>query len=252
MTKFRYNNTDAYPLIDKWINEESVNFWNRKKNRSKDWQQFWSLTPKKIDLYSRFGIMPIGDTGGPGGGSWGWWYHYDKKIEKHWKEKPFKWFLEYIAGGKKDVDKIEKILNNSELKVTGYFKPLKSEENIINIIDSLEFNIKREIIVNILNKKEYVKGIPEDFQVEIPAIVDGKGIHGKKVTELPKPILSYILRDRVAPVELEIEAFIKKSRELLLHLILMDPWTKSEAQAKNLLEDIFKLPYHQQLREHYA
>ena len=31
----------------------------------------------------------------------------------------------------------------------------------------------------------------------------------------------------------------------------MDPWTRSEQQARDLLEDILALPYHKEMREHY-
>jgi alpha-galactosidase/6-phospho-beta-glucosidase family protein len=31
----------------------------------------------------------------------------------------------------------------------------------------------------------------------------------------------------------------------------MDPWTKSEEQAKKFLEDILALPHHAEMREHY-
>ena len=64
-------------------------------------------------------------------------------------------------------------------------------------------------------------------------------------------MLAHILRDRVAPVNLELEAYNTGSRELLLQLIMMDPWNRSEEQAAGLLEEIFALPYHEELREHY-
>lgn len=56
----------------------------------------------------------------------------------------------------------------------------------------------------------------------------------------PPPIINYILRIRIAPVDMKIDAFEKGSISLLISLILMDPWTKSEKQAKSLLNDIKK------------
>jgi alpha-galactosidase len=52
-------------------------------------------------------------------------------------------------------------------------------------------------------------------------------------------------------VNVELEAYERGSRELLLQLVLMDPWTRSEQQARDLLEDILALPYHKEMREHY-
>ncbi|RLE70690.1 MAG: hypothetical protein DRJ43_01470 [Thermoprotei archaeon] len=51
---------------------------------------------------------------------------------------------------------------------------------------------------------------------------------------LPKRVVAYALRDKVAPVEVELEAY---DRDLLLQLLLMDPWTHSKSQAERLLEN---------------
>ncbi len=32
---------------------------------------------------------------------------------------------------------------------------------------------------------------------------------------------------------------------------LMDQWTRSEAQARQLMEEVLALPYHAEMREHY-
>ena len=68
---------------------------------------------------------------------------------------------------------------------------------------------------------------------------------------MPKPLIQYILRDRVAPVEIELEAYESGSRERLLELVMMDPWTRSEEQAKGLLEDILAIRGHEEMRLHY-
>jgi len=53
-------------------------------------------------------------------------------------------------------------------------------------------------------------------------------------------LTAYILRDEVASVNIELEAY--EVGKLLLQLILMDPWTKSKEQAGKLLEDVLTLP----------
>jgi alpha-galactosidase len=62
---------------------------------------------------------------------------------------------------------------------------------------------------------------------------------------------AFLLRDRVAPVEVELQAYIGGSREGLLELIMMDPWTTSLEQAEGLLDEILSMPHHEQLRKHY-
>lgn len=57
MTDFRYKGIDAYPLIDRWIEEEAEEYW--KKPRKYSDQQ---MSRAAIHQYKMFGLMPIGDT----------------------------------------------------------------------------------------------------------------------------------------------------------------------------------------------
>ena len=50
---------------------------------------------------------------------------------------------------------------------------------------------------------------------------------------------------------IELKALATGSKELLLQLIMMDPWTRSEDQARSLMEEILALPYHEEMRKHY-
>ena len=52
-------------------------------------------------------------------------------------------------------------------------------------------------------------------------------------------------------MNLELEAYEQGSRELLVQLILMDPWSRSLEQARALLDDILALPYHERMCAHY-
>ncbi|MEM1641460.1 MAG: hypothetical protein QW394_02120 [Thermofilaceae archaeon] len=82
-------------------------------------------------------------------------------------------------------------------------------------------------------------------------LVDGGGVHPLEVKGLPRPVLAFALRDRVAPVEVELEAYERGSREALVQLVTMDPWTRSREQAERLVEKILALPYHEEMRAHY-
>lgn len=245
LTHFRYKGESAYPLLDRWIEKDATKYWE--KCSSSD-----PLGPKPVDLYKRFGLFPIGDTANPGGGTWPWWYHIDDSIEKRWKENPRAWYDKFFVGGKKTVEQMREIANDRSKKVTSFFPPKKSRETIVPLIESIACDIPRVSQVNILNEDQLVPGIPEKFEVEIPALASKTGIQGIKTNGLPGPLTSFILRDRVAPVEVELEAYEKGSKEMLLQLILMDPWTRSEKQAKDLLEEILALPYHKKMREHYT
>ncbi len=245
LTQFRYRGEDAYPLLDDWVKEEASRYWET-SGPSND------LGPKAVDLYKRFGVFPVGDTCTPGGGSWPWWYHTDDETEKKWKEDPKRWWRWVLEPTSKDmVAELIKVAHDSSTKVTSIFPPKKSGEIIVPLIESIACDIPRTFQVNIMNNKNLVPGVPQNFEVEVPARVSAKGIKGIETKGLPKPVDAYILRDRVAPVEVELEAYESGDRRLLLQLVMMDPWTKSEEQAIRLLDDMLKLPRHIEMQQHY-
>ena len=245
LTDFSQNGEDAFPVLDEWIEKESQKYFT-KCGFSSD------VGPKSIDLYKRFGVFPIGDTCTPGGGSWPWWYHTDAETEKKWKEDPKSWWKWVLEPSKEDtVSKLTKAAHDPSVKVSSVYPPQKSRESIINIVESLACDIPRVYQVNVMNTETLVPSVPLNFEVEVPAVISKKGVKGEKTKGLPKAVTSYLLRDRVAPVEVELEAYETGSKKRLLDLILMDPWTRSEEQAKSLLEDILALPQHTEMQEHY-
>lgn len=244
LAHFTYKGENAYPILDKWIKEKAKDYWNNCGYSD-------HMGPKPIDVYKRLGLYPIGDTATPGGGTWPWWYHIDDETEKKWKEDPKTWYEEYFVGGRKRIEKMSKLAKDNSVKLTEIYPPKHSGEIIIPLLESIAFDIPKVLQVNIPNSGPFIEGIPEDFAVEIPALVSKNGIQGIKVDGLPKYIIGLILRERVAPVEMELSAYEEGSKEKLIQLILMDPWTKSENQARNFLEEILSLPYHKEMRNHY-
>jgi alpha-galactosidase len=244
LTHLYDNGQDALPLIAQWIEKEAPAYW-REGHISSD------LGPKAVDLYRRFGVFPIGDTCTPGGGSWPYWYHTDDSTQARWQEDPDGWFADYFRHQQAYISQIQALAADPNARVTDSFPAQRSDEVMIPIIESIAFDIPRVIITNIPNRGEYVPGVPRDVAVEVPTLVSARGIQGIQTDGLPLPVLVYLLRDRVAHMEMELEAYLAGSREALLQLVLMDPYTAWEAQARALLDDILALPYHQEMRQHY-
>ena len=244
LTEFYYQGEDAFPLIDRWIEEEAPAYWQT--CRASD-----GLGPKAIDLYQRFGAFPIGDTGNPGGGTWPWWYHTDAETEKRWREDPTGWYEGYFVHGAERVANIARWAEDESVQLTDHIAPKMSGESMVGIIESIACDIPRTYIVNILNDGEFVPGVPADFEVEVPALVSKRGIQGIQTNGLSAELIAYILHDRVAPVEIELEAYEMGSKELLLQLIMMDPWSRSMEQAESMLDEILALPEFAEMRDHY-
>jgi alpha-galactosidase len=245
LTRLEQDGIDRLPLIDRWLAQKAPSYWQSCPPSN-------DLGPKPFDLYRRFGRFPIGDTANPGGGAWPWWYHTDAETERRWHEDPDWWWSQiYFASADRTVAEIRRLTEDPAARVTDVIAPQKSGEVMIDLIEAIVRDIPRRIVGNLLNTGDFVPGVPRDIAVEVPMQVDGRGVHGTVTTALPRAILARLWRDRVAPLETELAAYREGSRELLLQLILMDPFTRSLAQAQALLDDILALPYHEAMRRHY-
>jgi alpha-galactosidase len=247
LTRCRHEGREVYPILDQWLAREDGDGREPPNPRPGG----WSLKP--LDLYRQFGALPIGDTAHWTGASWPWWYHTDPEVEKAWgTESEAPWF-EYLDFLRSTPDRHRKLLENTATPLAAQLNlgDGQSGEPMIPIVEAVALDLPQVIIVNLLNRDHYIDGIPPDFEVEIPALVSANGIQGIKTGGLPKPLLAHILRDRVAPVEMELAAYEEGRRDLLLQLVLMDKWTRSLQHANDLVEAIFALPYHEELRQHY-
>lgn len=240
---------EVLPLVDQWLAKDAQTHWAQ----AKPGPYGGPMSPKSLDLYRQLGGIPIGDTANWTGASWPWWYHTDTEVERAWRtESEAPWF-QYVDYIRHTPQRYAQMLADPSQKLTDQLKigSQPTSEPMIPIVESVSRDVPRVLIVNMLNRDEYVAGIPRDFEVEIPALVSRRGIQGIKTNGLPRALIAHTLRDRVAPVEMELEAYATGSRALLTQLVLMDKWTQSVRHADALIDAIFALPYHQELREHY-
>ena len=246
LTKFFYDGKDAFALLDEWIDSGKADAYLKATG---------SLSigegPKAIELYKTYGVFPIGDTCTPGGGSWGWWYHTDD-VQERYAEDPMLWYQNYFKFTDNTVKRIKQAVEDLSTPVSEAFTMITSNEPMIPLIEALACNIERTVIVNILNTGHCVAGIPEDYEVELLALVSKRGIQGIQTSGLPKEIMAYLWRDRIAPVEMEIRALQTGKRSLLKALIMMDPWTRSHAQAEKLLDEILDMECNDEMKRYFC
>lgn len=251
LTSFRYKGEDGYKLLDKWLEEHNGSLWPENASLEDVGLKGDEISLKAIDLYKRYGLFPIGDTACAGGGAWGWEYHTDEETQKKYKSDPYNWYQLYFKCCDENVLDIKKVVEDRTVRVSDVFSDVASDEPMIPLIEGLAFDTGTKVVVNILNDGGYMKDLPKDYEVEVTAIVDKHGIHPLHNNGLPKPIMAKLYRDRIATVETELDAFETGSRERLLDLIMMDPWTKSRAQAQKLLDDIMNLECNKEMKEYY-
>jgi alpha-galactosidase len=205
-------------------------------------------------MFGLLGVHPIGDTCGWSGALWPWWNNLDQRTEDGWKDDPDEqgtMWDGYLNAVREGPEEIRRAARDESVKVSVRFPPRKDDELLVPLIESIACDVPRVFMLNFQNSGGFVAGIPRDFEVEAPARASGRGVEGMKARELPKQVVAYILRERVAPVEVELEAYRTGSREVLLQLILMDKWCTSKEQASAFLDEILALPYHGEMREHF-
>jgi len=136
------------------------------------------------------------------------WMFTEKEIEK------------YISGEKK--------IDNKIISLSG--------EIAIPIICDIEFNRKnRYPAINIVNQQKLIENLPEHGVIEIPAKVDGKGIHPEKIGKIPEPFAAFIRRQHEIHLILT-EAYRLKSKKMLLQALLLDPYVDNIPQAEKMLD----------------
>lgn len=212
-----------------------------------------ALSPKAVDLYKTFGVVPIGDTSHWTGANWPFWYHSDEEVMKRWSEvEAYPYWRGYADGSPATAQQMKEISEDLSVQVSEVYAG-ESNESFVSLIESMACDIPRVFQGNnILNVGAFVPGIAADVAVEVPTQVSARGVQGIRTGGLPRGVLAWLLRDRIAPMELELEAYNAGSRELLLQLILMDKGTTSRAQATAMLDEILALPYHKDMKAHYV
>lgn len=89
--------------------------------------------------------------------------------------------------------------------------------------------------VNIPNRGA-IANLPDEAVVEVPAIVNGMGIQGLHVGEMPYPIAE-LLRREAALVEMVVDTAVTGDRNLALQTLLLDPMIDDIGRARAILDD---------------
>jgi len=251
LNRFLYKGENAYPLLDRWIEEKSSS-WEPKS----PWDT--QLSPAAIDMYRFYGMMPIGDTVRNGS----WKYHYNLETKKKWYgrfggidnevERPK--FYEQLREIKRKLIEISK---DPKIKLTEFWpeefaKDKLSGEQHIPFINAITNGKRVRLFLNILNNG-IIKGIPDDVVVEVPVWVDKNGIHPEKIEpDLTDRIKKFYLLPRIIRMEMALEAFITGDRKVLEEFLIRDPRTRSYEQVKAVIDEILNLPFNEEMKKHYS
>ncbi len=239
LTHFIYEGKNAYPLIDEWIETKGEEYWRTHVAAQTHDAQ---MSRAAVHQYHLYGLFPIGDTVRRGG----WWYHTDIATKKRWYGEPWggpdthlgRPF--FVAELEKRIAQWTRWANDPQVDLVQAIGTDKTREQIVPIIDGLVNNHEGYFQVNVPNHGA-LTGLPGDLVVEVPALVNQKGIQPIRVGSLPlKIMLEQILPDWLE-TERELEAFKTGDRSMLLYGVLNHHQTKNYDQAVALLDELMEL-----------
>jgi alpha-galactosidase len=249
MTHFHYDGEDAYPLIEEWIADKGEPYW---QTHEADGTHDIQLSRGAVHQYRMYGLFPIGDSPRSGG----WWYHTDIDTKKHWFGEPFGGPDTHIARPV-HVDKLETRLaqiraacEDPSAKLTEVFGMGRTREQQVPIIDALTNDVGGTFQVNVPNHGA-LPGVDADVVVEVPAVIDAKGIQPLRVQPLPKKIMLEQLLPTILRMEHGLEAYRSGDRSMLLWNALDNHQTRSYDQAHAALEELLEQPANRELAEHF-
>jgi alpha-galactosidase len=117
---------------------------------------------------------------------------------------------------------------------------LAQSERLVSIIEGILCDTGyEEAAVNVPNRG-FIAQLPEFIVVEVPAIVDAKGVHGVSLGALPHGFAG-LLCNQIAVHDLAAEAILQRSRDLALQALLVDPNVDQFSNAEKLLDHMIAL-----------
>ncbi|HEY63855.1 MAG TPA: alpha-glucosidase/alpha-galactosidase [Caldilineae bacterium] len=249
LTHFYYEGKDAYPLIDEWIETKAEEYWRTHVATSTHDVQ---MSRSAVHQYRMYGLFPIGDTVRRGG----WWYHTDIDTKKYWYGEPWggpDTHLArplYVKNQEERMASMAELANNPKASVADALGTTRTREQHIPIIDALVNDNEGQFQVNVPNRGA-LEGVPDDVVVEVPAIVNKKGIQPIHVGALPPKIMLECILPEWLQMERTLLAFKTGDRSILLWQVLESHQTRSYEQAVAVLEDVMNMEGHEEMAEHY-
>jgi len=136
----------------------------------------------------------------------------------------------------KQDDELKKMLE-SNIKI-----PIeRSDEYCSYIIHSIETGISRRINANVKNTG-LITNLLGGSCVEVPCLVDKRGIHPCYVGDLPSQCAA-LNRTNINVHELGVKAAVEKDKELAFQAILLDPLTSAMLtidETRKMVDEMFK------------
>ena len=213
------------------------------------WQE--TISPAAVDVYKHYGMYPIGDTGR----EFMWKYYYDLATLKKWFGSlggtdssignPLR-----LARFQENVDKLFELSKDPSASVKAFLPPEKGMDEHSDFIDAIHLGEEKRLVLNIPNNG-VIGQLPNDVAVEVPVNIKNGKLFLEHVDPFPRRLLNFMIIPRLFTMEWNLEAYLSGEREMLAEILIRDPRTRSEEQARGALEEILAQPENREMAAHY-
>ena len=174
-----------------------------------------TTTSIRADLFRRFGFYPTEADDAPGRVQ-PVVHPQGRQIEPY--HVPIGEYLPRVANHLEEYAETKRMLDAGEP-----FEIERSGEYAAVIINAIETGEPARIVANVMNDGgAMIANLAGDACVEVPALVDGLGVHPTPIGALPPQCAAYI-RPAVDCQELTVRAALDQDRDLVYHAVLTDP-----------------------------
>jgi alpha-galactosidase len=182
----------------------------------------------RADLYRRFGFYPTESS--EHHAEYNPWFIPKGLVEPF--HVPIGEYLTRVANHLEEYAETKRMLDAGEP-----FDLERSGEYAAVIVNAITTGEPARIVANVMNDGgRLIDNLAGDACVEVPALVDGLGVHPTPVGPLPAQCAAYT-RPAVDCQELAVRAALDRDRDLVYHAVMTDPIV----QARLTLDDVWRL-----------
>ena len=185
----------------------------------------------RVEIFKRFGYFPT-ESSEHSAEYVPWFLRHDDQIARYRSE-----IDEYIRRSEENLEDWERL--KSSLDAGEALEVERNDEIASQIIHAIETDTPTEVYTNIRNEGR-IDGLPDDACVEVPTLIDGRGVHPQRFGTLPPQCLA-LNRTFLNVVELTVRAAVEGSRELVYQAALMDPNTAANLTVEEILDLVDEL-----------
>ena len=189
----------------------------------------------RADLFRRFGYYPTESS--EHHAEYNPWFIPKGQVEAF--HIPIGEYLSRVANNQAEYAATKRRLDAGEpfeIELSGEYAPV--------IVHAMTTGQPARIVANVVNHVDpggfgggsFISNLPADACVEVPALVDGLGVHPVGVGPLPPQCAAYT-RPAVDCQELTVAAALEEDRDLVYHAVLTDP----QVQAALSLDEAWRL-----------